>query len=242
MLKKYTGKFYCFSPPVMLATFLFEFGSVFYILWRYKMSTLVRLVTVMLLALGTFQLSEYMICGGLGIGGAEWARLGYVSITLLPAVGMHMIAIAAGKKVPLLIGAAYASMAAFAVYFAFLPGAINSHECRPNYAVFNIQQMNVYFYSAYYYGWLVAGTLLSWHWAKNNENAKALLWLTTGYLLFMLPTVTVNIMDPSTLAGIPSIMCGFAVLLAITMVGRVLPLSRQPLKQTSTRRREKSRA
>ena len=44
-----------------------------------------------------------------------------------------------------------------------------------------------------------------------------------GYVLFMVPTTFVNIVDPSTISGIPSIMCGFAVLLAATLAGKVLP-------------------
>ena len=39
----------------------------------------------------------------------------------------------------------------------------------------------------------------------------------------MVPTTLVNIVDPSTIAGIPSIMCGFAVLMAIFLSGKVLP-------------------
>ena len=71
-LKRYTGKFYCFSPSVMLATFLLEFGMALYVVWRYKLNTIGRLVTVMLMSLGTFQLAEYMVCGGLGLDTASW--------------------------------------------------------------------------------------------------------------------------------------------------------------------------
>lgn len=44
-----------------------------------------------------------------------------------------------------------------------------------------------------------------------------------GYVLFMAPTTFVNIIDPSTIIGIPSIMCGFAVLMAVALAGKVLP-------------------
>ncbi|GEM_PF-4205541 len=42
-------------------------------------------------------------------------------------------------------------------------------------------------------------------------------------LAFIVPTTAVNLINPATLAGIPSIMCGFAVLLAIILAGEVLP-------------------
>ncbi len=241
MLKRYTGKLYCFSPPVMLATFLLEFGLVLYTVWRYKLTPVSRLVVAMLVGLGTFQLAEYMVCGGLGWTGSEWSRLAYMSITLLPALGIHLISTIAGKQPTLLISAAYLSCAAFMVFFAFAPGAINLQECRPNYAVFNLQGANLLIYGVYYYGWLLASCYLAWHWAKHAtiNKARALYAMMIGYILFMAPTTTLNLLDPSTTSGIPSIMCGFAVLLAVVMVGFVLPQSaklrvparRQPLKR-----------
>jgi len=59
-----------------------------------------KLAVTMLFSLGAFQLSEYMICGGLGWTHIDWVRFGYVAITLLPALGIHMISSIAGKKCP----------------------------------------------------------------------------------------------------------------------------------------------
>lgn len=55
------------------------------------------------------------------------------------------------------------------------------------------------------------------------KNATALLYLGIGYASFMLPTTIVYLIDQTTIAGIPSIMCGFAVLLALCLVFAVLP-------------------
>lgn len=220
----------------MLATFLIEFGLAFYAIWRYKMTTVSRLATAMLLGLGTFQLAEYMVCGGLGWSGAEWTRLGYISITLLPALGIHLISALAGKESKYLIRTAYLSCVAFALFFAFAPGAVNFQECRPNYAVFHVNSTNYLFYTLYYYGWLFAGIFLSLRWAKHlpKKKARTLYAMAIGYVLFMAPTTTVNLIDPSTIAGIPSIMCGFAVLLAVVLGGYVLPNSSK-LRHTVTK-------
>lgn len=210
----------------MLATFFIEFAFAFYVIWRYKMTTVTRLVTATLLALGTFQLAEYMICGGLGWTHVEWARLGYAAIILLPALGLHLVVALAEKKAPLLIGAAYASCVAFIAFFTLAGGAINGEECRANYAVFDTHNASVIPFALYYYGWMLTGTLLAWKWSgKASKKAEALQWMSIGYLLFILPTTTVNIVDPSTIAGIPSIMCGFAVLLAFALVIKVMPNS-----------------
>lgn len=226
MFKRYKGKLFCFSPPVMLATLLFEFGAALYTVWRYKMTTITRLAVITLICLGTFQLAEYMVCGGLGWSHVEWARVGYIAITLLPALGIHMVVTLAGKKLPLLVGIAYASCVAFLAFYILSEGAIGAQECYPNYAVFHTDGNIAWMYGYYYYGWLLIGTYLATVWSRlYPKRRKALTGLTIGYLVFILPTTFFNIVDPSTVRGIPSIMCGFAVLFAITLVAKVLPNS-----------------
>ena len=58
---------------------------------------------------------------------------------------------------------------------------------------------------------------------SQHNRAGALRALALGYLAFIVPTTAANLINPATLAGIPSIMCGFAVLLAIILAGEVLP-------------------
>jgi hypothetical protein len=239
MFKKYTGKLYCFSPPVMLATFLIEFSFAGYALWRYKLNTVSRLAVAMLLTLGTFQLVEYMVCGGLGLTNIEWARTGYGAIALLPALGIHMVVALSGKKRPILVASAYASCAAFVGFYLIAEGAMNGQTCYANYAVFHAEHGSVWPFMAYYYGWLLTGTILAVKWGNQlPARKKALHSMAIGYLVFILPTTTFNILDPSTTKAIPSIMCGFAVLLAFVIIVRVLPSS-SPLRtaKLSLRRR-----
>ncbi|MDB5176355.1 MAG: rane protein of unknown function [Candidatus Saccharibacteria bacterium] len=220
----------CFSPPVMLATFLIEFGLLFYTIWRYKLTTTTRLVVAFLAALGTFQLAEYMICGGLGLGHTEWVQVGYVSITLLPALGMHLTATLAGQSVKPLIMAAYLSAAAYAVYFIAYGGMAISHECSPNYTIFDLSGNGYLYYGLYYYGWLLLTAGLAAYWARlQPKKALLLRWMVAGYAVFIVPTSIANILDPATLRAIPSIMCGFAILFALILVWRIMPLSKTPI-------------
>jgi len=226
MFKKYQGKLYCFSPPVMLATFLIEFSFAFYTLWRYKLTTISRLAAVILVTLGTFQLAEYMVCGGLGWTNVEWARVGYGAIALLPALGIHMVVALAGKKLPVLVGTAYASCVAFVGFYLLAHGSITGQTCYANYAVFDAQRASVWPFMAYYYDWMLIGTYLASRWGNElPARRKALHGMAIGYLVFILPTTMFNIIDPSTVKAIPSIMCGFAVLLAFMLMMRVLPNS-----------------
>ena len=226
MRRKSSGiPLYCFSPPVMIATFLFEIGSALYIIWRYTFNNTTRLVVAILVCLSIFQYAEYVICGGKGI---EWAKIGFVAITLLPPLGFHLAQEISGRYSPLFLKLAYLSAAIFIGYFLFSE-SITQATCGGNYVIFEYAQRSSVLYGFYYYGWLIIGLIYS-VWAASKVEGKksqfirhSLQLLALAYMLFMLPTTIVNIIDPSTIAAIPSIMCGFAVILAIILVGFIMP-------------------
>lgn len=217
----------CFSPAVMLVTFLIEIVFAGYIAWRYIMTSTTRLVISILVCLATFQGAEYMLCGGLGVEGGMWSQLGYSAITLLPPLGLHL-AFSISSKKSFIVPVAYGTAAIFVAYYSLATAAISGHTCYANYAVFDTHAGFIpsFFYGLYYYGWLVVGVFTAWYLAgKTQKQAvrRALYALAIGYLAFMAPTTAFNLIDPSTVAGIPSIMCGFAVVLAFVLVGKVAP-------------------
>lgn len=229
-LKKTSTYLYCFSPPVMLATFAIEVIFALYIIWRYKATATSRLIVSILAFLAIFQVSEYMICGGLGIQPGIWSRLGYAAITMLPPLGLHLMHKLAGRRTSALVGMAYVSAAAFVAYFVFATQAISGATCYANYAVFDTAKGSSLLYGLYYYGWMFTAIILGTHWSASvkRQMKPALFALIFGYLAFIMPTTFVNIVDPSTVAGIPSIMCGFAVILAFVLVAKVSPEALRP--------------
>jgi len=226
MVSSYKGKLFCFSPPVMLATFALEICLAAYTIWKYKLNGVSRLVVAMFSLLAIFQLAEYMVCGGLGMSAEGWARVGYVAITLLPPLGLHLVYALAGKRDPLVTGLAYLASAGFMSYFLFGSSAFSGSQCLGNYVIFQITSAAALLYAVYYYGLLFAGIGLALRFAASAKPKPkgALQAFVAGYVLFMLPTTTLNLLSPATIAGIPSIMCGFAVLLAVVMVFWVMPL------------------
>lgn len=218
----------CFSPLVMLATFIVEVGSALYLLFRYRMTRTAQLIVAMLGFLAVFQLAEYMVCeGAFYLSSLDWARIGYASITILPALGIHLgLEIAKKKNMPLLF-AAYGSAATFMTFFLFVGHGMQTQQCLGNYVIFQIASYAILPFGFYYNGWLVVGTALAWkaHYEITTiAHRKALVWLVFGYLSFMVPTLTVYLINPATLDGIPSIMCGFAVLMALTLLFKISPL------------------
>lgn len=217
--------FYCFSPPVMLATFLVESGLLLYVLWRYKLSPVTRVAAALLAFLATFQLAEYYVCSQTGTSAVFWSRVGFVAITLLPPLGIHLIHLISKKPERLLLYTAYVTAAVWALVFGASEWAFNGHVCSGNYVIFQLRPNVGLMYSIYYYGWLLAGVWLvsSFRRSVPKKIRGELSWLVAGYFVFLVPTSIVNIVNRETLSGIPSIMCGFAVLFALILVFRILP-------------------
>jgi hypothetical protein len=224
-------QFNCFSPPVMLATLIIESLLAIYTVWRYKLDVVGRLVILTVLSLATFQLAEYHVCTGFGINAEQWSRLGYVAITLLPAFGMHLLYVLADKPGRKIVLATYGSMAAFVGYFLTYSTAFIGYKCTGNYVIFQIGVGPAIAYAIYYYGWLVTAIIIGMRWAteylkagkKHLAQLQTIRALIVGYLVFLVPTALANSVKPSTRRGIPSIMCGFAVLFALILVLYVLP-------------------
>jgi hypothetical protein len=221
----------CFSPPVMLATFCIEIVFTLYTLWRYHLDWVGRLAAGMLFLLGFFQLSEYYVCGGLGMSSATWARAGYVAITMLLPLGLHLLHVLAGKKTGRLVVAAYVSALGFIAFFLGYDHAFAGYVCTGNYVIFQLAVHSGMAYGIFYYGWLLTSVGLGLRWAhqlarrgkKFAQRRRNVLALAVGYLIFMVPTAVANTVSPATRHGIPSIMCGFAVLFACILVAYILP-------------------
>jgi hypothetical protein len=224
-------RFNCFSPPIMLATFTVETLMAIYTLWRYKMNVFSRLVVAMLLCLGIFQLAEYFTCTGSAGHGSDWSRLGFVAITALPPLGIHLAHVIAGKRNRRLVYFGYATMAAFMVFFVAYSQAFSGYKCTGNYVIFQLHVKSGGAYGIYYYGWLLTGLGLGWKWAnqlmheggKSFTKLQALRGLIIGWLVFLVPTAAANTVSPETRQGIPSVMCGFAVLFALILSFYILP-------------------
>ena len=225
--KKYLkNKIGCFSPPVMIATFIIEICLALFTLFRYKRSLLTGLSIALFVFLALFQLAEYFVCGGAGQSATTWSRIGYASITMLPPLGVHIAYVIGGEKKRPQVWALYMLAAAFIAYFIFANNAFVSSYCTGNYVIFQMQHWAVTAYTWYYYGLLALTVAISLILANRRpEKRKILHWFVIGYAAFILPVVAVNIVNPDTISGIPSIMCGFAVLLAVIFATKVLPVA-----------------
>jgi hypothetical protein len=217
---------YCFSPPVMLATFVIETILFLYVLARYRSSASRNLIAALLILLAIFQLAEYRVCGQEG-GVSAASRIGFMAITLLPAIGLHLIH-SVTKKIPLyVVGVTYTVAAGLVLVFGLGKSSFSGHVCAGNYAIFQLAPNLGGIFFTYYYLLLIIGILVSL--SAGVESTKTtrqiLTYIIFGYLVLLIPTGMVNALNPQTIDVIPSIMCGFAIIYALVLAFGVAPLA-----------------
>lgn len=222
MKKLFTNQstLFCFTPLVSLSTFFIEILLAIYVIFKYKQTRFNRLAVIIIVLLGTFQLSEYMLCTT--DDQLLWAKIGTASIALLPAMGLHLISLIAGKS--RLVTAGYVFAAGIVGLIFFLPSLTINIHCTGNFVILLPQDIYIQIFMYYYVGFLLIGVWnLTAALMTNNKHHRELFWLLVAYLSFIVPTIFVYAYFANTREAVPSIMCGFAIFMAIILVLKVIP-------------------
>lgn len=211
----------------MVATFLIEVSLALYTVIRYKFDARSRSILALLLCLATFQIAEYFVCTNTTIA-INASRAGYVAITFLPALGFYLMGL---LTVPLSrlvnIGSFFLTWFV-AAYFLLAPHVFNSYVCTGNYVIFQLGQIPSFAYGVFYYAFLAFAIGRGIIFLIQQPNAKtvdAVHWLLAGYGVFIVPVAILTVFHPDTRQAIPSLLCGFAILLAIILGARIAPLT-----------------
>lgn len=216
----------------MIATVVIETTLALYTVWRYKMNIVTRLTVLVFGCLAIFQLAEFFVCTGYGdIPGRYWSRLGFAAITALPPLGLHLLHVLGDKPGRRLVRTCYATMVVFVTALLTIPATFNDYQCTGNYVIFHLQQSFDTAYGIYYAGWQSLAVALGVLWALElkikSKAARTKLQLIqaviVSYLVFLIPVGVVNVIHPASHAGTPSIMCGFAVVMALILGLYILP-------------------
>ncbi len=212
----------------MLATFFLEWALAGWIYTRYRMDRIGSSVFGLLVLLGAFQLAEYVIC--LIEPSRPVAILGYIAITLLPPLGIRLATTLAGRDEQVARYSLFLA-AVWCVLFLVLPFSITTVACTGNYTILTLAHPANLLYGVYYFGLIGIGMLYAYQTMMAGEKKSAAArWLFVGYLAILLPTFFVNVINATTRIAVPSIMCGFALLLALILTFGVMP--RAGLKRT----------
>ena len=162
-----------------------------------------------------YQLSEWLIC--IGVDENITGRIAYVIITFLPPLGYFLSTRIVQWKFPdYWIG--FAAATAFSLYYLITPNSVDLIDCNPLYAVY--QYDLALYYGIYYIGILAYSILfLLAHmiWRREKIERRLSILLLVGYLSFLVPMYLMVLIDSSFITTITSIMCKYALLLAVTL-------------------------
>ena len=208
----------------MLATFVIEGLLAVYVLARHSRSQFGRVAGSVLILLATFQFAEYQICRIEPESLGWWARIAFVDITLLPLAGLYLVSLVSRQPHFLKLG--YVTAAGFIVYFLLVPKSITHAICGGNYVVFNMSNDLYRLFGFYYLGFLLLGIWESVEKIgslRSGQSKTTLQWMLVGYLSFMAPMGLAYMLFPATRNAVASVMCGFALMMAVILTFKVLP-------------------
>ena len=209
----------------MLVTFFAEWALAAWVYARYRMDRVGSSVFALLVLLGTFQLAEYVIC--LVEPSKAVAIFGYWAITFLPPLGIRLATTLAERDEQVARYSLFLAVV-WCLLFAILPFSITTVACTGNYTILTLAHPAGLLYGVYYFGLIGIGMMYTYQaMISQSKMSRAAQWLFAGYAAILIPTVLVNIINAATRIAVPSIMCGFALLLALILAFGVLPRAGQ---------------
>jgi hypothetical protein len=188
--------------------------------------------------LAGYQVAEVAICAHPRMSGFL-PRFAFLIVTWLPPLGWLLIAQVHRPRERFLYAAAYGLFAVAAGNAAWIlvdPAFASASVCNAVFAHYAHAMPRFVIYGAFYWSGLLGMLLLS---AWSARRATDLLWRRMAYLIwvgtagFVVPSLLVTQFVPPARGALPSIMCHFALVLAISLA-RMLWLIREPCMERAS--------
>jgi hypothetical protein len=209
----------CFAPYVSLSTFAVEFVLALYFLLTKPRDRLHQIVALISILLGVYQLNEFLICT---TQHSLFTRLAMITTAILPAIGVSFALIAGRKRITrawhLLL---YAPAAFFIVMFSQIRAYGESALCHTVFIQYPGAGLLGEFYGAYYVIYIAGSATLFYLFSQQAKRKEERVLLNLGMLgmgIFTIPTFIFLIFLPALRTQLASVLCEFALLLAIELI------------------------
>jgi hypothetical protein len=186
--------------------------------------------SAILVFLAGYQIAEVAICADVA-GAGFLPRLAFIIVTWLPPLGLLLIAQLRRPRSRTSYAAAYGLLAAAAGIVAWIAidrSFATASVCNAVYAHYSHAMPRFRIYAGYYWFGLFGMAAFSAYGAmacRDERRKRELALLCAGTLAFVLPSIVLSLYVPETRGALPSILCHFALLLAICLA-RLLVLER----------------
>ena len=209
----------CFAPYVSLSTFVIEFLLAAFFLLRSPRDNLNRIIALISLLLGIYQLNEFLICV---TGFSLFTKLAIMTTAVLPALGITYALIIFRKKMKfrwhVLI---YLPAIFFVLMFAISDYYKQSAICSTVFIQYPSTGLLGMFFALYYLVYLVAGLIVFYFVSarvKSVYEKRLGHFGILGILIFTVPTFVFLFFLPALEIQFASVLCEFALLFAIELV------------------------
>jgi hypothetical protein len=196
---------------------------------------ILRTTSAILLLLAGYQLAEVAICADVAVVGFL-PRLAFIIVTWLPPLGLLLIAQLRKPRSHALRGSALTMLAAAAgivVWIAVDRSFASASVCNAVYARYAHAMPRFLVYAWFYWLGLAGMILLSGHSAvtcQDTRRRQQLVQIFVGTTGFVALSMLTSWFVPPARGALPSIMCHFALLLAVCLACLVY-LERRPAEE-----------
>jgi hypothetical protein len=220
-----------YSPVLALATALFEVGVAVWALRGPGDRSIVRTTAAILFLLAGYQVVEVAVCANVGASGVL-PRLAFLDVTWLPPLGLVLVAQLHRPRSRLLHAASRTMLAAalgIAAWIALDRSFATASVCSAVYARYAHVMPWFVVYSGFYWIGLVGMVVFSGYGAKTSADPhrrRLLAQVLCGTLGFVVPAAVTSWFIPTASGALPSVMCHFALILAV-FLARMIALERR---------------
>ena len=227
-----------YSPGLAMATALFEIAVAVWALRGPGERSIIRTTGAILLLLATYQVIEVSICANTAAAGFL-PRLAFIAVTWLPPLGLLLIAKLHRPRSRLAYGNAYSMLAlalGVVVWIVLDKGFVSSSVCSALFARYTNPMPRFTLYSGFYWLGLLGMIVHSGYGVRvcrDPHRRRLLFQVFAGTTAFVLPALVVSRYVAPAEGALPSVMCHFALILAVFLT-RLVYLERRPAEEEQT--------
>ena len=209
----------CFAPYISLSTFVIEFLLAGFFLLKNPKDNLNRIIALISLLLGCYQLNEFLICI---TGVSLFTKLAMITTAILPGLAISYALIISRKKIKFYWHALiYTPAIFFIIMFAFSNFFKQSAICATVFIEYPVIGLLGKFFGLYYLLYFIVVIIFFYLISAKTklEHEKILSNLgIVGIFIFTVPTFIFLLFLPALQIKFPSVLCEFALLLAIEFI------------------------
>ncbi len=220
-----------YSPILSIATALFEIIVAVWALLGTGRKKIIYTGSAILLLLAAYQILEVVICTA-PQNSIFFSRLAFIIIAWLPPAGILLIALLfpSGKRgVYWFTGLTFTVALLISIWLLIYKGFVTGSVCSIIFARYTNPMPQYIIYAGFYHLGMLGMLFLSAHGVmicKDHDQRLLLGQMLMGSLTFIVPSLITVIAVPYTKGALPSVMCHYALLLAI-YIARLLYLERR---------------